>query len=311
VNAVKLKASNMPLPALAVRSLRKRWSASAAAALLGLACAGPGPSAPETGESAPADPTVAPIVQRAERSRADGDFDTAIQAYGDAFGRTPWNTKLKRALAVTHSERAAAARDTGKLEPAERDLRAALELYPADTEFRRSLAVVLLERSAYESDPTRAAAYRVEVKDLAPDLPIPERVVNPSVERQLDLAFELIERGQLDAGIADLERVARDYPGEPASRRLLAQALVRRASELSQRENYEGARESLDRAVELYGQLAPCNGQNCDAQEQRVAHYNRVIVYINLGERDTARGLLAQASALGMSFPDLERALSR
>jgi tetratricopeptide (TPR) repeat protein len=290
---------------------RRRPAAVAGALLIAsLACASS--NAPRgDAETAPAEQTVAPLVRSAEQSRAGGDFDSAIQAYADAFGRTPWNTRLKRALAVTHTERAAAARSKGALGPAERDLRAALELYPDDQEFRHSLAVVLVERSAREPDAARAAAYLGEVHSLAPELKIPERMANTTVERRLDLAFELLERGQLDAGIEELEHIRRDFPRETSPTRLQAEALVRKASELSNRQNYGGAREALDKAVELYRGLAPCDGQRCDREELRVAHYNRVVAYLNLGLRQDARTALEEAQQQGLRFADLAETLAR
>src|SRR5262245_52467896 len=154
-----------------------------------LACAAPELTQEEL--QRPADQTVAPLVSRAERSREAGDFDTAIPAYAEAFERTPWNTKIKRALAVTHTERAANQRSNGSLAGAEKDLRAALELYPDDPEFRRSLAVVLLERSSYEADPAKAESLRNEARSFSPDLAIPEQRVDATLERRMDLAYEL------------------------------------------------------------------------------------------------------------------------
>jgi tetratricopeptide (TPR) repeat protein len=285
---------------------------SIAALLVSLACAAPQPAAsPDAEANEQAGQTVAPLVRSAERSRESGDFDTAIQGYADAFARTPWNTKLKRALAVTHTERAADAREKGSLERAERDMRAALELYPEDPEFRHSLAVVLLERSAIEMDGARATAYRDEVRRLDPGLAIPDGMPNPAVERRMDLAFELLDRGQLDAGIGELELIQRDFPREPTSARLLAQALVRRATQLTERENFTGARESLDRAVDLYGLITPCDGVRCTADELRIAHYNRVVTNIAEGRRAEARTALEEAQQQGLRFPDLAESLAR
>jgi tetratricopeptide (TPR) repeat protein len=259
----------------------------------------------------PADQTVAPLVSRAERSREAGDFDTAIPAYAEAFERTPWNTKLKRALAVTHTERAAYQRSNGSLAGAEEDLRAALELYPDDAEFRRGLAVVLLERSSYEADPARAAALRSEARALDTDLAIPEQRVDATLERRMDLAFELLERGQVEAGIFDLQNLRRDYPQDPAVARLLAQALVRRSGEFSERSNFSKARELLDQAVLLYAELLPCDGQRCQADELKVAHYNRIVICVNGGDVEAARAALADAKKAGLSFPDLAAAVER
>ena len=291
------------------RASLARVLASIAGVWVALACAA---CAGGTGQGAgrdAADETVAPIIARADQRRADGDFDGAIAAYTVAFERTPWNTRLRRAIAVTHTEKAAIARESGQLTTAEAGLRAALALYPDEVEFKRNLGAVLVDRAQLERDDAARAELIAQARQLSPELGLPDQVLYAPLERQLDLAYQLLEDGKTETGTAELERICRDFPDDVGARRLLAQAKVRLASELSDRGNFVGAAAALDGAVGLYAELPPCEDATCDPDAPRVAHYNRVIVLINAGERDRARRALAEAQARGFSLGQLESAI--
>ncbi len=274
-----------------------------------LACGTSG--AEKSGERERAERGVGPLVTRAQRLRASGDFDLAVDAYRQAYERTPWNERLKRSLAVTYTERAQAVRNEGRLPSAEEDLRRALELYPDDEEFQSNLAVVLLERAQLVGDDAASAQLLDEVRKLAPQLEIPESVVRARLERRLNLAFELLERRQLEAGIARLNEIRRDYPREPEVVRLLAQATLNLADSFVVRENYARAGELFDEAVLLYKEIEPCDGSRCTREELKTAHYNRCVLRINALEDARAREALAEARDRGFRFPELEEALTR
>jgi tetratricopeptide (TPR) repeat protein len=263
------------------------------------------PQAPERG--------VAPVVERGRAAAEHGEWDAAIAAYSEALERTPWNTRFRRLLAVAHAERAAERRRTqpGKegLDAAEADLRRALELDPQDATFRRNLGVVLLERAGYEQDPARLAALRAEGKTLAPDAPDPVPALDRDVERRLDLAVDLIERDQLELALGQLETLHAEQPARPEVARLLAQASVRAGSEAAQRREPGRAAKSFARAVELYGQLVPCDGARCSGDELRTAHHNLIVSLYESGDPVRARRALEEARAAGLRFPDLEEAL--
>jgi tetratricopeptide (TPR) repeat protein len=279
-------------------------------AALCVACAGGG--ADSEAERASVEQGVAPLVTRAERSRARGDYAVAIDLYTQAYQRTPWNERLKQSLAASHAEKGQRARSEGELPAAEQDLRAALALYPDDKDFRRNLAIVLLERAQQEMDEARADALLAELRTLAPDLEVPNRVTKAGVERRLDLAFELLERGQVDAGVQELESVHRDFPSEPAPTRLLAQAIARQADAFTERTNFVAAGEAMDRAVALYAELLPCTDTDrCKPEEFEVLSRNRVTAWYNAVQYDRARAALADARAKGLSFPDLQAELKR
>lgn len=282
-----------------------RWGLPAALALV-VACASPGPETPEV----EGPETVSPIIARAERLRARGDYDTAIAAYREALERTPWNDRIQRALATTYAERAGRRRTEGDRAAAEADLRAAVALYPDDTDLRRNLGVVLLERAVVESDPARARALREEASGLAPDLDPSGAVLDAGLERRIDLALELIESGRVEAGIDALERLHASVPGNAGVARLLAQSHVRLATERSQRANFVGAGRALDRAAELYRELGDCEDPRCEREELRLAHHNRVVAWINASDPAAARRALAEAAALGLRFPQLEGELA-
>lgn len=278
----------------------------ACVALLGTAFAACGGGGPESGDAATG---VAPIVERAEAAAAHGDLDAAIAGYDEALLRTPWNTRLRSQLVAAYSERAAAKRHkpggARGLALAEADLRAAHELAPDDATITRSLAAVLLERSAFEADDATAAAARAEAEKLAPELAAAQPNARLPVEQRLDLALELIQGGNLDAGIDQLQAVVRAHPQNAQAGRLLAQALVRLGTQQTESRDYDGARESFSQAVELYARLLPCDGARCDSAELELAHRNRILSALDAQRYDAARGALAEARAIGLDFPDL------
>ena len=247
------------------------------------------------------------MIERAERSMERGDFDAAIAAYAEAVEATPWNTRVVRALAAAHVARGARWRVEGSLPAAETDLRRAQELQPDDPAIRRDLAVVLIERADRDMDEARAARLRAEAVALAPDL-ADSSPVNALLERQLELAFELIERGQLEAGVARLEWLSFDYPDEPRVRRLQAQAEVGLGSRLYERRNFAGAAEHYGRAVELY---SGCSARVCAREEVTLAHQNRIVALVESSQPREARAALERAEARGMRFPELRAVLPR
>ena len=288
----------------------RRALASALLATLCAACAGGGAEPAE--ERKTVEQGVAPLVTRADRSRARGDYAVAIDLYAQAYQRTPWNERLKQSLAASYTEKAQRARSEGELRTAEQDLRQALALYPDDQDFRRNLAIVLLESAQREQDEARATQLLAELRTLAPDLEVPNRVTKAGVERRLDLAFELLERGQVDAGVEALEAVHRDFPSEPAPTRLLAQAIARQADAFTERTNFQAAGEALDRAVALYAELLPCNeAERCKREEFSVLAQNRITAWYNAREFDRARSALAEARALGFKYPELDTELEK
>ncbi|MCE2391620.1 MAG: hypothetical protein J4G09_09075 [Proteobacteria bacterium] len=273
-------------------------------------CAAPPPSEPagtQTGTTG-----VAPLVARAGSALERGDYDTAIALYGDALERTPWNTRLSRRLAVAHAERAGHRRGTpgvAGLRAAERDLRRALEIDPTDATFRRNLGVVLLELAPFVPG-AEAGRLRAEARGLAPEEAA--RAAGPDaaplqheVERRLDLAFELLERGQYEIGLRRLESLRSDYPDRGDVMRLLAQGYVIWGSEMAVAADRAGAARAFGRAVELYADLLPCDGARCSRGELRTAHRNRVVVLLESGRRSDARLALDAAERAGLEFPRL------
>ena len=256
--------------------------------------------------------TVAPLVERAERLRDKNDYDGAIAAYEQALAKTPWNDRIRHALAMTHAERARSFRDEGLLVKAETDLRRAQELEPEHPNVRQNLAVVLVERAALDMDPAKAAARRAEAETLAPGVTAAEPERDAGLERRLDLAYELVQRGQVEAGIARLESLRESHPDEPEVTRLLGAALVQHAATLVERGNHIGAGELLDRAVALY-QTPECRApawQGCPAEDARVAHYNRVVAWLEAFEPARAEGAMRDAERAGLVFPELAAELS-
>jgi tetratricopeptide (TPR) repeat protein len=277
-------------------------------ALAGAACGG------GAGSDAARDATaagVAPIVERAEAAAARGDLDAAISGYAAAVERTPWNTRLRSQLVAAYAERAERKRRKPGgpvgLAAAEKDLRAAHALTPDDPSVTRSLAVILVDRAAFEADDALAAKLRAEAAQLAPDLAAQVPAVRLPVERRLDLAYELIERGSVDAGIDQLRAVVREYPQNAEAARLLAQALVRLGSEQTESHDYDGAQESFTEAVAQYARLLPCDGTRCDSAELELAHRNRILSALDAQQFERARAALAEAKAIGLSFDDLEK----
>lgn len=278
----------------------------AACALLVLlgACA---PSAPG-GPSANPEAGVGPLVDEAERMRAGGDYAAAIQAYEQARERTPWNERLTTALAETYAERAAEEYADGKLVPAEADLRSSLELAPGHPEVSANLARVLLERARLDLDPAIAAQRRAEAELLAPGISAAEPVRDAGVERRLDLAFELLERGQLEVGIQRLEELHEAHPENAETSGLLAQALSRQAEQQAEHAAYQAAAESLDRAVALYLALPGCAApewSDCSQERARTAHHNRIVAWLNASSPENARRALQDARQVGLDFPEL------
>lgn len=266
-----------------------------------------GPEPPDEGEPA----SVAPILEEAEQLRDQGDYDGAIEAYERALARTPWNQRVQHALAMTYADRATRWRDQRSLPSAERDLREALALAPDDPRVRHNLAVVLVERAALSLDPERAAAQRAEAAELDPSVGAQQPERDAALERRLDLAFELLERDQLEAGISRLEVLQREHPESAEVNRLLGQALVRQASELSERGNHHEAGATLDRAVAAYARVPGCRAPEwtgCSLDEARTAHHNRIVAWLMAKERPEARHALDEAEAIGLSFPDLRKA---
>ena len=297
--------------------MRRSWCGTpvtsvVACGLLALvpACAANGP--PESDASRPA--SVSPILEEAEAKRAAGDFDGAIASYEAALERTPWNDRIRHSLAMTHAEKAQHWRAQRHLPPAERELRLALELLPGDPGLRHNLAVVLVERANLDLDPEQAAARRAEALELAPELAAVQSEVDAGLERRLDLAFELLERGQLEAGIARLESLRQSRPDSPEVPGLLGQALVQQAGIQARNGSYEAAGATLDRAVAVYASMPACAGpgwSGCTREDASLAHHNRVVTWLRAGEGERARDALAEANALGLSFPELESALAR
>jgi tetratricopeptide (TPR) repeat protein len=235
-----------------------------------------------------------------------GDSDAAIAAYEEALEITPWNTRVTRALAAAHAERGARRREAGSLPEAERDLRRALELQPDDPELRLNLAIVLIERADLEMDRARATKMRVEAAELAPELHAGSPQVDALLERRLDLAYELLERGQLEAGASRLEWLQADYPDEPRVKRLRAQSEVALGGDRYQKGAFDAAAEHYGNAVALY---AGCDPAVCSRQEVALAHQNRVVALYEARKTAEARAALDEAEKQGHRFPELRAML--
>ena len=254
---------------------------------------------------------VGPAIERAEAAKASGDLDGAIQGYAAALDRTPWNTRLKSQLVAAYSERAEKERrkpgGPKGLALAEKDLRAAHALAPDDGTVTKSLAAILVERAAFESDDALAAQLRAEAAQLSPETAAANPEVRLPVERRIDLAYDLIDQGNLDAGIDQLDALVNEYPHNPKAVRLLAQALVRLGGEQTEAHDYDDARASFTRAVELYARLLPCDGGRCDSAELELAHRNRILSLLDAQHPDEARAARREAEALGLHFDDLRK----
>jgi tetratricopeptide (TPR) repeat protein len=270
-------------------------------------------SVPPEEQPAGAEPTASELLEAAESARGAGDHDAAIAGYREVLARTPWNERAKSALAGSLAERAAAVRLEPGVKGIDRaiaDLREARELAPGDERLRRNLAVVLVERADRTMDPAEAALYREEARALDAEVASASPGRRSDIERRLDLAQELIERGQLDAGISRLDFLLREHPGQPDASRLLAQALVRRGTGFAQRGNHLAAAAEFDRAVATYASGGICSEVPCEDPDVRLAHRNRIVAWLEAPRPDEARRALEEAEAQGIDFPELRRALA-
>lgn len=292
---------------------RRVHAAALRLACVALLCSCVAKSAPEPAASGgPGDTAgVAPIVARAESAIAGGDLDAGIDAYREAYERTPWNTRITGALVAAYAARAEKERTkpggAKGLALAEQDLREALAISPKSLELERSLAAVLLDQAGLAGDDARVEQLRAEANALAPDMVAATPAQKLGVERRLDIAFDLLERGQLDAGIDQLQALVRDHPESDPATRLLAQALVRKGGVQTQRLDHPGARQSYAAAVELYARLVPCDGTRCDMSELELAHRNRVGSLCDAEAFDEARAALAEARGLGVDLDDMKK----
>ena len=292
---------------------RRVHAAALRFACVALLCSCVAKSTPPEGGSGSASETagVAPIVSRAESAIASGDLDAGIDAYREAFERTPWNTRIGSALVAAYATRAEKERvkpgGAKGLALAEADLREALAIAPKNPELERSLAAVLLDEASFASEDAEVDRLRSEANTLAPDLVVGTPALKLGVERRLDLAFDLLERGQLDPGIDQLQALVRDHPESDPAARLLAQALVRKGGVQTQRADYPGARQSFAAAVEIYARLLPCDGTRCDMTELELAHRNRIGSLLDAEAFEEARAALAEAQGLGLSMDELQK----
>ena len=260
--------------------------------------------------------TPSELVGEAEQTQARGDVDSAIAYYRRALERDPANDRLRRTLAATYVERARqvrAERGVFGLEAAERDLREAWRLEPEDPAIRHSLAAILVDRAVREMSPERAQALREEAEGLDPGISRAGEDYRPRLERRLDLAFELVERGQIDAGIERLEAIHADYPDDPAATRLLGQSLVRKALLRAERGRHAEAGALLDRAVDVYAELEVDPSDSATPSELRdelrVVHRSRIVAWLNAARPENARRALNEAERAGFRFPELARAV--
>ena len=93
---------------------------------------------------------------------------------------------------------------------------------------------------------------------------------------------------------------------------MFGSALVREASELADQRHYEEAAELLDRAAAIYLALPGCRAPgwtDCELDEARIAHHNRIVAWLNAGRPSRARQALADAEAVGLSFPEMATVL--
>jgi tetratricopeptide (TPR) repeat protein len=248
-----------------------------------------------------------------DRAYESADLDAAIAAYQSALEKTPWNDRIKGVLAATWAEKAAQARAEGQykgVSRAEGYLREALALTPEDPALRHNLAIVLVDLSTRQMDPEASAALLAEAQSLSPEVASTRPDVRPDLERRLDLAYELVSRGQLEVGIRRLEGIRADHPESPEVARLLAQALVMMGGELEISRDHAAAAESFGRAVTVYREMGACDGGRCEDADVRLAHHNRIVSWVNADRPDRARVALEEAERAGLRFPDLERALT-
>jgi tetratricopeptide (TPR) repeat protein len=272
-----------------------------------LACIGP-TAPPEAILEKPVTPSE--LVSDAEEAEARGDLDTAIARYRQAWERDPGNDRLRRALAAAYVERARqvrAEKGVFGLEAAERDLRKARVLAPEDPAVRQSLAALLADRATREMSQEKAQALRDEARQLDEGLSRTGEDYRPRVERRLDLAFELVERGQIDAGIERLEAIHNEHPGYPAATRLLGRSLARKALLRAERGRHAEAGALLDRSVGVYAQLEASSSPSELRDEVRAVHHNRIVAWLNAARPEDAQRALAEAEQAGFRFPELAR----
>jgi Flp pilus assembly protein TadD len=287
--------------------LPRSFAALSRVACLGacVACAASG-SDPGTAGTA----SVGELVAAAERASAAGDAEGAVASYRAAVERTPWNPRLRSALAVSLSARAAGAREQGDasaLERAEADLREACALAPDDAILRRNLALVLTERAALTDDAATADALQREARSLDPAVPASVPAATARLHERLARLQEQVEAGQLDRAIAELEGLLRERPGEVNTTRLLGQALVRRGGEAAARGDARAAAEDYDRAVQLFSTPGLCRPGPCQDNDARLAHRGRIQAWLRVPGPAEAKQALAEAEAQGIRFPELAR----
>ncbi len=254
-------------------------------------------------ESDPKITGATPWIERAERSRDEGDLDAAVLAYDRALELMPWNARLKSHLASTLAERGAQLRaepGIAGLKAAEIDLRRALELDPENPKITRNLAGVMLEQANRVPAGAKQDALWAEARSLAPDLADQTPRFDLSLERRLDLAFELLERGQTEIGIRRLEAIHSEHPEHAAATRLLAQAHVRQGNEWGDALNFSEAAAQFDQAVRLYAELGNCASDVCDREELHLAHQNRVSAWMRVPDRAQAAAAKREAAVLGL-----------
>lgn len=218
---------------------------------VGIGCASRPPT-PQGGQAL--ESWLGAVVERAESAREAGDLGPAVKAYREAVGRQPWNDRLRRSLAAVLAQRAKSSRAAGSwadVASAETDLREALELAPDDPLLRRDLAVVLVDLATRSMDPQRAQTLRREAARLAPDVAAEAPRVDPLRDRQMDMALELVKRGQLEAGIQRLATLHRERPDDVEIAVLLAQATARRGRRLADHGQWSAAEAELETAVAI------------------------------------------------------------
>jgi tetratricopeptide (TPR) repeat protein len=294
--------------------MRQLWNRlpSRVAALSRVACLGACVACASTGgdPGAAGTASVGELVAAAERASAAGDTEGAVASYRAANERTPWNPRLRSALAVSLSARAATAREQGdasSLERAEADLREACALAPDDAILRRNLALVLTERAAATDDPAAAEALAREARGLDPAVPASVPAATARLHERLARIQEQVDGGELDAAIAGLEGLLREHPGEVNTTRLLGQALVRRGGAAAARGEARAAAQDYDRAVELFSTPGLCRPGPCQDNDARQAHRGRIEAWLRVPGPAEAKRALAEAEAQGIRFPELAR----
>ncbi len=118
-----------------------------------------------------------------------------------------------------------------------------------------------------------------------------------------------MQRGEVEAGLLDLEALFAENADYPGVGRLYGQALVRHGLDRQARGDYDGADEAFTRAVSVYAALGACPRAPCEDPDVRAAHHDRIANFVHADRDDDAREALAQAEAAGLRFPDLRRLL--